>query len=76
MPDLPRIHRRFSAFIDPPRVPRAFAPLIAPVWAATLPWLRVVVPVACDVLDRLDTHRAFTVGYHVTARRRTTSPRA
>jgi SAM-dependent methyltransferase len=62
--------RRFSAFIDPRRVPRAVAPLIGPVWALTLPWFRVVVPVACDALDRLDSHRAFTVGYHVTATRK------
>jgi SAM-dependent methyltransferase len=63
--------RRFSALIDPRRVPRAVAPLIAPFWAASLPWFRIVVPVACDLLDRLDSHRAFTVGYHVTATRAT-----
>jgi SAM-dependent methyltransferase len=61
--------RRFSALIDPRRVPRAAAPLLAPIWALTLPWFRVVVPLACDVLDRIDTHRAFTVGYHVSANR-------
>jgi SAM-dependent methyltransferase len=61
--------QRFSALLDPRRLPRAALPLVAPFWAATLPWFRVIVPVACDVLDRLDTHRQFTVGYHVSATR-------
>jgi SAM-dependent methyltransferase len=61
--------RRFSALIDPRRVPRSALPLVAPLWALTLPWFRVIVPLACDTLDRLDSHRAFTVGYHVTASR-------
>jgi SAM-dependent methyltransferase len=61
--------RRFSALIDPRRVPPAVAPLIAPLWVMTLPWFRVALPLACQSLDRLDEHRGFTVGYHVTARR-------
>lgn len=61
--------QRFSALLDPRRVPAAAVPLVAPFWALTLPWFRVVMPIACNVLDRLDQHRAFTVGYHVTATR-------
>lgn len=59
--------RRFSALIDPRRVPGAVAPVLAPLWALSLPWFRVIVPLACHALDRIDRHRAFTVGYHVTA---------
>jgi SAM-dependent methyltransferase len=61
--------QRFSALLDPRRVPPAAVPLVAPFWALTLPWFRLVMPLACHMLDRLDRHRGFTVGYHVTATR-------
>jgi hypothetical protein len=36
-------------------------------WFFTLPWFRLILPVVCHYLDKLDTHRGFTVGYHVRA---------
>jgi len=43
--------------------------LWAPVWALLAPVLGLVVPVVCAWLDRFDTERRFTVGYHVTAQK-------
>lgn len=62
--------QRFSAWIDPRRVPGALKIPLIPIWLLTLPWFRLLLPVACHFLDRLDIHRGFTVGYHVTAVRR------
>ncbi len=62
--------QRFSAWIDPRRVPGALGVVLAPIWLLTLPYFRLILPVACDLLDRLDSHRVFTVGYHVTAVRK------
>jgi SAM-dependent methyltransferase len=58
--------QRFSAMLDPRRV-RGGQPWLTVFWLATLPWFRLVLPVLCHSLDRFDTHRGFTVGYHVTA---------
>lgn len=51
------------------------APLYAqlawlPFWLFLAPILALVVPVAAKLLDRFDSERRFTVGYHVTAIRR------
>ncbi len=62
--------QRFSAWIDPRRVRGAYRVVLAPVWCLTLPIFRLLLPVACHFLDRLDLHRGFTVGYHVSAVRR------
>jgi SAM-dependent methyltransferase len=58
---------RFSAWIDPRRVPGIARIVLAPVWLLTLPWFRLILPLMCHYLDRLDKHCAFCVGYHVTA---------
>jgi SAM-dependent methyltransferase len=59
--------QRFSALLDPRRVHGLARYFLLPFWLITLPWFRLVLPLACHWLDRLDTHRGFTVGYHVTA---------
>lgn len=38
-----------------------------PVWMFLVPVLGLLVPVTCAFLDRFDTEKRFTVGYHVTA---------
>ena len=45
-------------------------PLVAPLWALLLPVLCGLIPLAAAALDRYDREQRFTVGYHVTARRR------
>lgn len=40
-----------------------------PLWALLLPILGIVLPIAGHILDRYDTERRFTVGYHVRATR-------
>jgi SAM-dependent methyltransferase len=42
----------------------------APLWALLLPVLCGLIPLAAAALDRYDREQRFTVGYHVTARRR------
>lgn len=59
--------QRFSAWIDPRRIPGAAKIVLTPVWLLTLPYFRFILPITCHLLDRLDSHRGFTVGYHVTA---------
>lgn len=44
--------------------------LWAPFWLALLPFLAGIVPLAAHLMDRYDQEQRFTVGYHVTARRR------
>ncbi len=61
--------QRFSTLIDPRNLSGSAKALLAPVWIATWPLFRVVLPVACRALDQVDTHQGFTVGYHVKARR-------
>ena len=41
----------------------------APLWLLIAPFLGVLAPVICSLLDRFDSEQRFTVGYHVTARR-------
>ena len=41
--------------------------LWAPVWVLLVPFLGLFVPLVCAYLDRFDTEKRFTVGYHVTA---------
>lgn len=43
--------------------------LWAPIWLILLPLLGGILPLLCSLLDRFDTERRFTVGYHVTAHR-------
>ena len=43
--------------------------LWVPVWCLMVPFLGIVVPLVCKYIDRFDSERRFTVGYHVTARR-------
>lgn len=38
-----------------------------PVWVLLAPFLGLLVPLVCAYLDRFDTEKRFTVGYHVTA---------
>ena len=38
-----------------------------PLWLGLFPLLVVLMPAVCRVIDRYDTERRFTVGYHVTA---------
>ncbi len=66
--------QRFSAWIDPRRTAGFSRILLAPLWLLTLPWFRLVLPVMCHHLDRLDSHRGFTVGYHVMAQKRAGDP--
>jgi SAM-dependent methyltransferase len=61
--------QRFSALLDPRRTRGLARLVVTPFWLLTLPLFRVIMPLACHGLDRLDTHRGFTVGYHVTANR-------
>jgi len=61
--------RRFSALLDPRRLSARTAVLVFPFWLVTLPFFRWLIPMACHLLDRLDQHQGFTVGYHVTATR-------
>jgi SAM-dependent methyltransferase len=44
--------------------------LWAPAWLLLAPILGGVMPLLCKVLDRYDGEQRFTVGYHVTARRK------
>ncbi len=62
--------RRFSALLDPRRTKDGW-PVVPLFWFLTLPWFRVAMPLVCHYLDRFDRHRGFTVGYHVSATRRT-----
>jgi SAM-dependent methyltransferase len=41
--------------------------LALPIWCFGALWFAGICPLLCHVLDGLDTDRAFTVGYHVTA---------
>lgn len=45
--------------------------LWAPVWVALLPFLGGLLPLLCQQLDPYDQERAFTVGFHVTAVKKT-----
>jgi ubiquinone/menaquinone biosynthesis C-methylase UbiE len=61
-------------FIRTTRPGRLGMPLLAeiawaPLWLIGVPWLGLVVPFACRMLDRFDRERRFTVGYHVIATR-------
>lgn len=62
--------QRFSAWLDPRRLTGWPRVCLSPLWLLSLPVFRLALPIACYWLDALDTHRGFTVGYHVTARRR------
>lgn len=63
---------RFSALIDPRRtahlriVNRAVASLI---WLMTLPFLRLMIPLAAPILDSMNLEGDATIGYHVVALR-------
>jgi SAM-dependent methyltransferase len=41
--------------------------LWTPVWLLSFIWFAILCPVVCDILDPLDEHKGFTVGYHVSA---------
>jgi SAM-dependent methyltransferase len=62
--------QRFSALLDPRRLSGLLRKVfVAPIWALTLPYFRVLLPLVCHFLDALDRDGQFTVGYHVTATR-------
>jgi len=62
---------RFAASTVPfRRLPFGPSLLWSPVWLALLPVLCGLIPVAAALLDRYDREQRFTVGYHVTALRR------
>lgn len=56
---------RFASKMAPWRGSRQL--ILFPVWALSLLWFVVICPLLGFLLDRLDSDRAFTVGYHVTA---------
>lgn len=60
---------RFVLASRPTAIPMPFLARIlwAPIWLLLLPLLAGVIPVSCMLLDRFDSERRFTVGYHVTA---------
>lgn len=58
---------RFSAMLAPWRQPLWTSIFLLPVWLVTLPWARFIYPALAPGLDKLDKHKGFTVGYHVTA---------
>lgn len=62
--------QRFSAWIDPRRLPLFAAILLFPIWLISLPWCRLIYPLLSRWLDKYDEHKGFTVGYHVTATKR------
>ena len=62
--------QRFNAMLHPSRYRGAFKILAATAWLSTYPFCRVGAPLICHFLDRCDSERAFTVGYHVTAVRK------
>lgn len=59
--------QRFSTKIDPRNLGGTARIALMPIWLLTFPWFRLVMPLACYYLDRIDSHRGFTVGYHITA---------
>lgn len=62
--------RRFSALIDPRRLPRRLwllFPIISAMWIITLPFNRVLFPVLGYCLDGLELETMGTCGYHVVA---------
>lgn len=62
--------QRFSVKIDPRRVSGIARFFTAPLWLVSVPFFRILLPLVCHYLDTLDSHRGFTVGYHITAVRR------
>jgi SAM-dependent methyltransferase len=62
--------QRFNVMLHPSRFRGAGKAVAALAWAATLPVCRVMIPILCHWLDRVDTERSFTIGYHVSAVRR------
>ena len=59
--------QRFSVLLQPRRFRGLTRLVVVPIWAATLPWFRLVMPALGYLLDPLDRDHRFTVGYHVTA---------
>jgi SAM-dependent methyltransferase len=41
-----------------------------PIWLVTIPLLSIVLPYLCHFLDQFDKEKGFTIGYHVTAIRK------
>lgn len=64
---------RFLKLSSPSRVtlPVWARLLWAPFWVMLLPFFGGVLPLLCHYLDPLDRERAFTVGFHVTATKKT-----
>lgn len=61
--------QRLNTMFHPSRY-RGIGKVLAGIaWVATFPLFRVVAPIVCHGLDRLDRDRSFTIGYHVTATR-------
>jgi hypothetical protein len=42
----------------------------SPIWFLWAPFMGVIMPVICHLLDRYDREQSFTVGYHVVAIKR------
>ncbi len=63
--------RRFSAYLDPRRTWRrtVWWPVLAAIWAATLPLFRLALPLAARTLDQLQLEQTCTIGYHVVGRK-------
>lgn len=61
--------QRFSTLLDPRRLTGLARFAVAPLWCLSFPYFRMFMPVVCHLLDPLDRHRSFTVGYHVLAQR-------
>jgi SAM-dependent methyltransferase len=60
---------RFLQLSMPTNLPISWLPklLWAPLWLICLPFIGVLIPILCSLLDRFDKEKRFTVGYHVTA---------
>lgn len=55
-------------------MPMALELAWTPLWMLLAPVLGLLVPMTCAVLDRFDVEKRFTVGYHVTARKKSIQP--
>lgn len=62
--------QRFNLMLHPSRYRGAGKLVAALAWAATLPVCRVMIPIVSHWLDRTDQEQAFTIGYHVSAIRK------
>jgi ubiquinone/menaquinone biosynthesis C-methylase UbiE len=60
---------RFAKMLTPWKASAAWPLrlLLLPAWLISIPWFVFGIPLACQLLDRLDAEKKFTIGYHVIA---------